>query len=102
MNAPFRFTPQAVEDLDAIWWSIAEDNRDAAAKPGVADPATVHSGCFKGRQRDSGSCSAALGLKFRRACFVHNRRSPGRQFGWLERYLDTFARKKACKRTKKD
>ncbi len=30
MSAPFRFTPQATEDLDAIWWFIAEDNRDAA------------------------------------------------------------------------
>ena len=30
MNAPFRFTPQATEDLDAIWWFIAADNRDAA------------------------------------------------------------------------
>jgi plasmid stabilization system protein ParE len=30
MNAPFQFTPQATEDLDAIWWFIAKDNRDAA------------------------------------------------------------------------
>lgn len=30
MNAAFRFTPQATEDLDAIWWFIAEDSRDAA------------------------------------------------------------------------
>jgi plasmid stabilization system protein ParE len=30
MNAAFQFTPQAIEDLDAIWWFIAEDNRDAA------------------------------------------------------------------------
>ncbi len=30
MNAPFQFTPQATEDLDAIWWFIGEDNRDAA------------------------------------------------------------------------
>jgi plasmid stabilization system protein ParE len=30
MNAPFQFTPQAVEDLDAIWWFIVQDNRDAA------------------------------------------------------------------------
>ena len=30
MNAPFQFTPQAAEDLDAIWWFIAEDNRDTA------------------------------------------------------------------------
>jgi plasmid stabilization system protein ParE len=30
MNASFALTPQAMEDLDAIWWFIAEDNRDAA------------------------------------------------------------------------
>jgi hypothetical protein len=30
MSAAFQLTPQAVEDLDAIWWIIAEDNRDAA------------------------------------------------------------------------
>ena len=30
MNAPFQFTPQATEDLDAIWWFIAGDNREAA------------------------------------------------------------------------
>jgi plasmid stabilization system protein ParE len=30
MNAPFQLTPQATEDLDAIWWFIAEDNRNAA------------------------------------------------------------------------
>jgi len=30
MNATFQLTPQAAEDLDAIWWFIAEDNRDAA------------------------------------------------------------------------
>jgi antitoxin ParD1/3/4 len=30
MNAPVQFTPQATEDLDAIWWFIAEGNRDAA------------------------------------------------------------------------
>lgn len=30
MNAPFQFTPQAAEDLDAIWFFIADDNRDAA------------------------------------------------------------------------
>lgn len=32
MNAPFQLTPQATEDLDAIWWTIAEDNRDAAER----------------------------------------------------------------------
>ena len=30
MNAPFEFTPQATEDLDAIWGFVAEDSRDAA------------------------------------------------------------------------
>jgi antitoxin ParD1/3/4 len=30
MSCPFRFTPQASEDLDAIWWFIADDNREAA------------------------------------------------------------------------
>ena len=30
MNALFQFTPQATEDLDAIWWFIAQHNRDAA------------------------------------------------------------------------
>jgi plasmid stabilization system protein ParE len=30
MNAPFQFTPQATEDLDAIWWFIAKHNRGAA------------------------------------------------------------------------
>jgi plasmid stabilization system protein ParE len=32
VNAPFHFTPQAIEDLDAIWWFIASDNQDAAAR----------------------------------------------------------------------
>jgi plasmid stabilization system protein ParE len=30
MSSIFQFTPQATEDLDAIWWFIAEDNREAA------------------------------------------------------------------------
>ena len=30
MKPRVQFTPQAAEDLDAIWWDIAEDNRDAA------------------------------------------------------------------------
>jgi plasmid stabilization system protein ParE len=32
MSAQFELTPQAAEDLDAIWWIIAEDNRDAAQR----------------------------------------------------------------------
>jgi len=30
VNALFQFTPQAVEDLDAIWWFIAEESPEAA------------------------------------------------------------------------
>jgi antitoxin ParD1/3/4 len=30
VNAPFQFTPRAMDDLDAIWWFIANDSRDAA------------------------------------------------------------------------
>ena len=30
MNTPFELTPLATEDLDGIWWFIAEDSRDAA------------------------------------------------------------------------
>ena len=30
MSAAFRFTPQAAEDLDAIWWFVAKENRNAA------------------------------------------------------------------------
>jgi plasmid stabilization system protein ParE len=32
MNALFQLTPQAIQDLDAIWLTIAEDNRDAAER----------------------------------------------------------------------
>jgi plasmid stabilization system protein ParE len=32
MSSLFQLTPQAVEDLDAIWWTIAEDNPDAAER----------------------------------------------------------------------
>jgi plasmid stabilization system protein ParE len=30
VNAPFQLTALAAEDLDAIWWFIAEHSRDAA------------------------------------------------------------------------
>lgn len=30
MSASFQLTPKATEDLDAIWWRIAEDNPIAA------------------------------------------------------------------------
>jgi plasmid stabilization system protein ParE len=32
VNPPFQLTPQATEDLDAIWWFIAEHSRDAAGR----------------------------------------------------------------------
>jgi len=40
MNAPFQFTPQATEDLDAIWWFIAENNETS----GHGKQATGHHG----------------------------------------------------------
>jgi plasmid stabilization system protein ParE len=30
MNGPFQFTPQATEDLDGIWWFIAEASAESA------------------------------------------------------------------------
>ena len=30
--APFQLTPQATEDIDVIWWTIAEENRKAAER----------------------------------------------------------------------
>ena len=30
MRASVQFTPRATEDLDTIWWFIAQDNQDAA------------------------------------------------------------------------
>jgi plasmid stabilization system protein ParE len=41
-NAPFQLTPQASEDLDAIWWIIAEENRDAAERVEIEILATCH------------------------------------------------------------
>jgi antitoxin ParD1/3/4 len=32
MNTAFQFTEQATEDLDEMWWFIAEDNRAAAER----------------------------------------------------------------------
>jgi plasmid stabilization system protein ParE len=40
MNAGFELTPQATEDLDAIWWFIAGDNRDAADRVEIEIVAT--------------------------------------------------------------
>jgi plasmid stabilization system protein ParE len=41
-NAPFQLTPQASEDLDAIWWRIAEDSRNAAERVDLEILATCH------------------------------------------------------------
>jgi plasmid stabilization system protein ParE len=32
MKSQFQLTPQASEDLDVIWWTIAEDSQDAAER----------------------------------------------------------------------
>jgi plasmid stabilization system protein ParE len=32
MKSPFQLTPQASEDLDVIWWTIAEHSQDAAGR----------------------------------------------------------------------
>jgi len=32
VKSPFQLTPQASEDLDAIWWAIAEHSQDAAGR----------------------------------------------------------------------
>jgi plasmid stabilization system protein ParE len=32
MSSLLQLTPQAIEDLDAIWWIIAKDNREAAER----------------------------------------------------------------------
>lgn len=42
MSATFQLTPQAAEDLDAIWWIIAEENRDAAERVEMEILATCH------------------------------------------------------------
>jgi antitoxin ParD1/3/4 len=41
-KAPFQLTPQAAEDLDAIWWIIEEENRDAAERVEIEILATCH------------------------------------------------------------
>jgi plasmid stabilization system protein ParE len=42
LNALFQLTSQAIEDLDAIWWNIAEDSRDAAERVEAEILATCH------------------------------------------------------------
>jgi plasmid stabilization system protein ParE len=42
VNALIQLTPQAIEDLDGIWWTIAEDSRDAAERVEMEILATCH------------------------------------------------------------
>ncbi len=42
MSVLLQRTPQAIEDLDAIGWTIAEDNRDAAERVETEILATGH------------------------------------------------------------
>jgi plasmid stabilization system protein ParE len=42
MSVLFQLTPQAIEDLDVIWWTIAQDNRDAAERVEMEILATCH------------------------------------------------------------
>jgi plasmid stabilization system protein ParE len=42
MNVWFQLTPQAIEDLDVIWWAIAVDNRHAAERVEMEILATCH------------------------------------------------------------
>jgi len=42
MSSRFQLTPQAIEDLDAIWLTIAEDSRDAAERVEMEILATCH------------------------------------------------------------
>ena len=42
MRTRIQVTPQAAEDLDAIWWFIAEDNRNAADQVEREILATCH------------------------------------------------------------
>lgn len=40
MSALFELTAQAIEDLDSIWWFIAEDSREAADRVEIDTVAT--------------------------------------------------------------
>jgi len=42
VKARIQFTPQAAEDLDTIWWVIAEHSRDAADRVEREILATCH------------------------------------------------------------
>jgi plasmid stabilization system protein ParE len=42
MDAPFQFTPQATEDLDRIWWFIAEASGMSADRVEKEILATCH------------------------------------------------------------
>lgn len=42
MSASFQFTPQATEDLDEIWWFMAQDSVEAANRVEAEVVATCH------------------------------------------------------------
>lgn len=42
MSQPFQLTPQAIEDLDTIWWRVADDSRVAAERIEPEIIATFH------------------------------------------------------------
>ena len=42
MSAPFRLTPQAIDDLDRIWWFIAEHSVESANRVEAEIIATCH------------------------------------------------------------
>ncbi len=42
MSASFQLTPQAIEDLDGVWWFIAEDSIEAANRVEAEIITTCH------------------------------------------------------------
>jgi len=42
MSGSFKPTTEAIEDLDSIWWFIAQENRDAADRVEAAIIAACH------------------------------------------------------------
>jgi plasmid stabilization system protein ParE len=75
MNALFQFTPQATEDLDAIWWFIAEDIAAYEARrvgsvdtlqvdldAGAGDSAQLRSGTNSNRKRSLQSLKGRFDL----------------------------------------
>ncbi|MGH9432552.1 MAG: type II toxin-antitoxin system RelE/ParE family toxin [Terriglobia bacterium] len=68
MSAPFEFTPQAIEDLDAIGWFIAEDNGEAADRVEMEIVATCRRltkhHCSKNRFQTTRGDAPMTGIQF--------------------------------------